>query len=150
MDLLNPANAAFWERAGAALICGAIVGIERRLRGKAIGLRTSVLIVLGTQFYVTLGLALGDAAGTDRTRILGQIVTGIGFLGAGVIMNRGESVEGLTTAATIWVLAACGACIGFGYLEAAIVLALLTLAILRGLGIVEGWLVERQRSDREA
>lgn len=119
-----------------ATLCGGIVGLERQLRGKAIGIRTSILICLGTQVFVRLGMGLaGD--GADPSRVLGQVVTGIGFLGAGVILARGGTVTGVTSAAVVWVLAAIGSSIGVGRLSEALALAVLTVVILTGVRYLE-------------
>ena len=127
----------FWEMFGVALLSGGIIGLERQLRGKPSGMRTSVLICMGTALFIMLGRSLlGPYA--DPTRVLGQVVTGIGFLGAGVIVSIGRTIAGVTSAATIWVLAAIGAMIGFEYYNEAIVIALLTVFILVGIGVAEG------------
>jgi putative Mg2+ transporter-C (MgtC) family protein len=81
----------------------------------------------------------------DPTRVLGQVVTGIGFLGAGVILTREGRILGVTTAAVIWVLAAIGCLIGFGYLQTAMVISLLTLGVLLGVEAAES-LLERRRN----
>jgi len=127
----------FWEMFGVALMSGSIIGLERQIRGKPAGIRTSVLICLGTALFVSLGKSLLGAY-ADPTRVLGQVVTGIGFLGAGVIVARGKSITGVTSAAAIWVLAAIGAIIGFEYYNEALVLSLLTVGILVGIGVAEG------------
>jgi putative Mg2+ transporter-C (MgtC) family protein len=136
MNHLDPLTASFWHAVGTAVLCGAIVGLERQLRGKPAGVRTSILICLGTAVFLRLGV---DAAveGGDPARVLGQVVTGIGFLGAGVIMIRQEAVYGVTTAAVIWILAAIGASIGFEHYRAAITLAVITVVILAGLELLE-------------
>ncbi|MBA2243416.1 MAG: MgtC/SapB family protein [Gemmatimonadetes bacterium] len=135
-DVLNPFLADFWLRIGAAVLCGGVVGLERQLRGKPAGIRTSILICMGTQFFVTLGASFaGEHA--DRTRVLGQVVTGIGFLGGGVILAREGLVLGVTSAAVIWILAAIGAIIGLGHLAAAVALAFVTVAILVGVELLE-------------
>ncbi|MBI3288993.1 MAG: MgtC/SapB family protein [Elusimicrobia bacterium] len=97
-----------------ALALGAVIGLERELSDKAAGLRTNILICLGSCLFAILSRDLALRAGTDITRIAAQIVSGIGFLGAGAIMREGEHVTGLTTAATIWVVAAIGVTVGFG------------------------------------
>jgi putative Mg2+ transporter-C (MgtC) family protein len=131
-DVLLPGSQAFWLRLGTALLCGGLIGLERQRRGKVAGMRTSILICMGTQVFVTLGAyAAPDRA--DPTRVLGQVVTGIGFLGAGVILSRGDRILGVTTAAVIWVLAAIGALVGLGYLGSALVITLVTLAVLNGI-----------------
>src|SRR4029450_5383865 len=114
-DPLDPGSMEFWFRLGTAILCGGIIGLERQLRGKAAGIRTSILICLGTELFVTLGASFGGER-VDPTRVLGQVVTGIGFLGGGVILAREGLVVGVTSAAVIWVLAAPGALIGLGHL----------------------------------
>ena len=116
-ELLDPGARDFWLMVGAALLCGGAVGLERQTRGKVAGMRTSILICLGTAFFIRLGLAMLPVGG-DPTRVLGQVVSGIGFLGAGVILARGDKIMGVTTAAVIWILAAVGALIGAGFLRA--------------------------------
>ncbi len=136
--------AALLERVGSPLVvqlaavvfCGGLVGIERQLRGKAVSIRTSILICLATQEFVRLSVVLGGP-GTDPTRVVGQVVTGVGFLGAGVIVARGGSVKGVTSAAVVWVLAAIGCTIGAGRPAEAIVLSLVTVAILIGIRLTE-------------
>ena len=133
---LDPEMREFWQHLGTAILCGGIIGIERQLRGKAAGIRTSILICLGTAIFVALGASLGPAA--DPTRVLAQVVSGIGFLGGGVILARKGLVTGVTSAAVIWVLAALGAMIGLGHLRATMVLTLATLGILIGVELLEG------------
>ena len=121
----------FGFQLAASVVCGAIVGIERQLRGKAIGIRTSILICLATQVFVRLSTNLTiEGAPVDPTRVLGQIVTGVGFLGAGVILAKGGSVTGVTSAAVVWMLAAIGSTIGAGRPLEALVLATLVVGIL--------------------
>ena len=93
-------------RLGIALLCGAAIGIEREWRNKNAGVKTNALVALGAA-------AFGMIDGVDH-RIAANVVTGIGFLGAGVIMHRGLTVQGVTTAATLWVNAAIALCIGLG------------------------------------
>src|SRR5262249_29007473 len=88
-----------------ALFFGACIGIERELSDKAAGLRTNILICVGACLFTVINCRI---YGYRDAHIVGQIVTGIGFLGAGSIMHQGEHVSGLTTAATIWVVAAVG------------------------------------------
>jgi len=135
-DPLNPEASAFWLRLGTAILCGGIVGIERQLRGKPAGIRTSILICLGTQLFVGLGSSFGGER-VDPTRVLAQVVTGIGFLGGGVILAREGFVVGVTSAAVIWVLAALGSLIGLGHLLAAIVLSIVMVGLLTGVELLE-------------
>lgn len=144
---MDPLALDFWIGIGLAFLCGTIVGLERRARDKPAGIRTSVLVVLGTYIYVSLGTTL-SGKGADPTRILGQVIAGIGFLGAGVILARGGEVTGVTSAATIWVLAAIGATIGLGHRLGAIALSILTVAILAGLSAMES-LVRKARGEAD-
>src|SRR6476661_6231931 len=135
-DPLNPDAPAFWLRLGTAILCGGIIGLERQLRGKAAGIRTSILICMGTQVFVSLGASFsGDRV--DPTRVLGQVVSGIGFVGGGVILARDGAIIGVTSAAVIWVLAALGSMIGLGHLVASIVLTVVTVGLLIGVELLE-------------
>lgn len=149
-DPLDPDATAFWLRLGTSILCGGIIGLERQLRGKAAGIRTSILICLGTQLFVSLGSSFGGDR-VDPTRVLGQVVTGIGFLGGGVILAREGAVIGVTSAAVIWVLAALGSLIGLGHLTAAIVLTLVTVGLLIGVELLESVFrrLRRGATDRE-
>jgi putative Mg2+ transporter-C (MgtC) family protein len=142
--VLDPASADFWIRIGSAFFCGGIIGLERQVRGKPAGIRTSVLICLGTCIFVALSASFRGME-ADPTRVLGQVVTGIGFLGAGVIPTREGAVLGVTSAATIWMLAAIGATIGFGYIQAALALAIVTVGILVGVEMLEASFVTLRR-----
>lgn len=145
LDVLDPSTEPFWRHVGTAFLCGALIGLERQIRGKVAGMRTSILIVLGTSFFVALGAAMVPA-NIDPTRVLGQVVTGIGFLGAGVILARGDRIVGVTTAAVIWVLAAIGSLIGAGHLKGAMVATLLTLLVLVGVEGLEKLLLRKSAS----
>ncbi len=124
-----------------AVICGVIIGLERESKGKPAGLRTLVLICLGSSFYVRVSVALvqGAAMG-DPSRVAAQIVSGIGFLGAGAIIQNSEQglVAGLTTAASIWVTAAVGMIIGAGHYVQAVTGVIILVLVLRLLHNVEG------------
>ncbi|RMH21763.1 MAG: MgtC/SapB family protein [Gammaproteobacteria bacterium] len=126
----------FWMSVVVAVICGALIGLERQYRGKAAGLRTGILISLGTMIFVYLGTHV-PGANVDGSRVLGQVVTGIGFIGAGVMFNRNGVVSGVTTASVVWVLAAIGSMVGMGYLLTPIVISLLTVLILSTCSQVE-------------
>ena len=119
-----------------AVLCGGMIGIERQIRGKPIGIRTSILICLGTEVFIRLGATFTGPT-VDPTRVLGQVVTGVGFLGAGVILARGESITGVTSASVVWVLAAIGSAIGLDYLAEAVALAVITVCILIGVRLLE-------------
>ncbi len=128
MPYFDPFSATFWSSIGIAALCGGIVGLERQLRGKPAGIRTSILICLGTTIFIHLGALAGP--GADPSRVLGQVITGIGFLGAGVIISREGTITGVTTASVVWVLAAIGATIGLGHYTGAIALSLVTVIVL--------------------
>jgi putative Mg2+ transporter-C (MgtC) family protein len=101
-----------------SILCGGFIGLERELKHKPAGLRTNILICLGSCLFTTVSVIMAGAApGTpgDPTRVAAQIVSGIGFLGGGMILQSGGSVSGLTSAATVWVVAAIGMCIGLGF-----------------------------------
>lgn len=120
-----------WHDIGVVLYCGAIIGWERMVRNKVLGMRTSIFIILGTYLFTAISMAVAsDNSVADATRVIGQIVSGIGFLGAGVMFNRENKVTGLTSAATIWMLAALGVCIGVGYLHTAVIIATLSVVLL--------------------
>ena len=136
MEAFDPLGGRFWLQIGVAFLCGGVIGFERQLRGKPAGVRTSILICLGTAIFVALGVAVDGARG-DPTRVLGQVVTGIGFLGAGVILARQGVVTGVTTASVIWMLASIGGVIGVGHFAAAVALALLTVVVLTGVEVLE-------------
>ena len=132
----DPFALSFWKTIGVAIACAAIVGFERQSRGKAAGMRTSILICLSTTVFVQLGSILIGGAG-DPSRVVGQVVTGVGFLGGGVILSREGVVTGVTTAAVIWMLAAIGSVVAFGHFAAAFILSLLTVVVLIGVEFLE-------------
>ena len=106
---------------------GALLGFERELRRKSAGFRTNILIAVGACVFTIVGMSF--PAG-DPSRVTAQIVTGIGFLGAGAIMHSGTSVHGMTTAAMIWVNASIGAAVGLGHFRLALMAGALTLGVL--------------------
>jgi putative Mg2+ transporter-C (MgtC) family protein len=122
-----------------AVLLGGEVGLERELRGKAAGLRTNILICLGAALYTHLSIDLAGGA-PDKSRIASQVVTGIGFLGAGTILHARGAITGLTSAATIWLVAAIGVAVGAGAPYEAAGATLLTILVLRALGWFEGFL----------
>jgi len=136
MDYFDPFSSVFWTTIGVAVLCGGIIGFERQLRGKPAGVRTSILVCLGTSIYIHLGVSV-QGPNADPTRVLGQLVTGVGFLGAGVMFSREGVVTGVTTAAVIWMLAAIGSAIGLGRFGGAVALALVTVGILWGVERLE-------------
>jgi putative Mg2+ transporter-C (MgtC) family protein len=127
-----------------AAALGAIIGIERELRNKAAGLRTNILIAMGSALFTLMSIELARG-GADPTRIAAQIVTGIGFLGGGAILREGATVRGLTTAATIWMNAAIGVAAGGGRHQLAILATVTTLVTLTLLVPVDRWLDAREK-----
>ena len=108
-----------------ATVCGAIIGYDREVKQKVAGLRTNILICVGCAIFTAFAFDITDIMKTsDPTRIIGQIITGIGFLGAGVIVKQDDKVVGVTTAAFIWVISAIGVLVGFGAVITPIVLSI--------------------------
>src|SRR5687767_13775558 len=135
-------------RLALAVLLGGIVGVERELSGKPAGLRTNILICLGSALLMDLSITIGMTDGVrtgDPARIAAQVVTGVGFLGAGTIMQARGEVVGLTTAATIWVVAAIGLAVGAGHRAEAIAAALLVTLVLTALGWLERWMLSFRR-----
>jgi len=108
-----------------AVILGAIIGLERQLRRHPAGLHTNALVALGAAAYVIAGTAMGDD--TAPARIVGQIVVGIGFMGAGLIWHHNGTVSGINTAATVWCSCAVGVFAGFGLIGWALFVAILVV-----------------------
>ncbi|WP_424492515.1 MgtC/SapB family protein [Salinimicrobium sp. GXAS 041] len=98
----------FLVQIGAALIAGLLIGIEREIHNKNAGLKTNALVSLGACVFVLVSMHFRGEEYVDITRVIGQVVTGIGFIGAGVILHKGTIVRGLTTAATVWCSAGAG------------------------------------------
>lgn len=143
LDEIFGLHISIWDamaRLGLALLTAAVIGWEREARGRAAGLRTHMLVSLGAAGFTLLGTELVAAAREagggvqDPTRVIQAVATGVGFLGAGAIMQSGGQVKGLTTAASIWVVAAVGVAAGAGYWAIAVLLtvfAIFTLTALR-------------------
>ena len=126
-----------------AAALGAALGLELEYHRKPAGLRTNILIALGSSLFTILSIAIGGRGGTPD-RIMAQVVTGIGFLGGGAILRSGTTVHGMTTAATIWVNAAIGVAAGAGEFGIAAMTTLLTLVVLAVLAPLENYF-ERRR-----
>ena len=129
-----------------AILCGGAIGFERELSRKAAGLRTNVLICMGAALFMIVSRHIsGGAPYSDPGRLVAQVVTGIGFIGAGVILQARGSITGLTTAATIFVVGAVGITIGEGMFTVALLATGLIIAVLVVLRRVERVLIRRQR-----
>jgi putative Mg2+ transporter-C (MgtC) family protein len=135
-------------RLALALVLGGLLGLERELRGHAAGLRTHLLVSLGSCLFTLVSITAGQTLDSaepsfvraDVTRIASQIVVGIGFLGGGAILRHGTSVHGLTTAANLWLTASVGLAAGFGFFLGASVTVGFALLVLVGLRPVEHWI----------
>jgi putative Mg2+ transporter-C (MgtC) family protein len=122
-----------------AVGCGTVIGLERQLKHKAAGLRTNILICLGAAVFTIISERM--AGGQDSiTRIAAQIVTGVGFLGAGAVIQDRGGIHGLTTAATIWLMASIGMACGARFYGLAIFSTILALVVLVGLGQVDKYI----------
>ena len=129
-----------------AMICGGAIGIERELNRKPAGLRTNVLICFGAALYMIVSRHIsGGAAYTDPARLAAQVVAGIGFLGAGVILQARGSITGLTTAATIFVVGAVGISIGEGLFSLGLFSTISIILVLVGLRKAERAVIKRAR-----
>lgn len=125
-----------------AVLLGGAIGLERELKGKPAGLRTNILIIMGATLFTVLSFRLAQGRG-DPARVAAQILPGVGFIGAGTILHLRGSVTGLTSAATIWVVAAIGMALGAGAYVEALGTAFVVMAVLAGLGRAEA-LIGRQ------
>ena len=131
----------------AATAAGGAVGLERQINNKSAGLRTNTLVAVGSCIYVLINVILTKDTG-DPTRIIGQIVTGIGFLGAGVILHRGLNVQGLTTAATIWCSAALGSLAGLGLYWETLIASSFIILINTAFKKADKWFSEEKRKKK--
>ena len=120
-----------------AAILGGIIGIEREIRDKPAGLRTNILICVGSTLFMSISTKVAQLLGGDPTRIAAQIISGIGFLGAGAVLHSHGFVLGLTTAATIWVVAGVGMALGSGMYLVAVFATAMSLVTLYFLSFIE-------------
>lgn len=125
-----------------ALVLSGLIGLERQIRRRTAGLRTHILVCLGSCLMMLTSIHVFDIykneVPLDPARIAAGVITGVGFLGAGAIMVDRSNIKGLTTAASIWMVSAIGLAVGCGFYSAAIVSTFLTLAVLLVLRYVEG------------
>lgn len=131
-----------------ALVCGGVIGIERETSGKPAGVRTNILICIGSMLFTAMSFEMARMSGGDATRIAAQIVTGIGFLGAGAILHEtGKGITGMTTAAMIWMIAALGVMIGAGFYITSIIITTLTTVAMIALKRVELFINKKKGID---
>ena len=137
-------------RVGLAGLLGGLVGLEREFSNQPAGFRTHILVSFGAALFTMAGaygvadfFGEGDTVRFDPTRIAAQVVTGIGFLGAGAILRQGITIKGLTTAASLWVTASIGLAVGLGYIEGALAVAVGTLLVLSALKQIERFVFPR-------
>lgn len=130
-----------------AAILGAAIGIERERTDHPAGMRTHMLVALGSATFTVLSIEAFKAPGADPARVAAQIVTGIGFLGAGAILKRGVSVKGLTTAASLWAVAAIGMAAGAAAYGIAVAATIIVVVSLWPLRIIEDRWFPRKDSE---
>jgi putative Mg2+ transporter-C (MgtC) family protein len=130
-----------------AATLGAAIGLEREIHDHPAGMRTHLLVAMGSAAFTILSISAFPAPGADPARVAAQIVTGIGFLGAGAILKEGVSIHGLTTAASLWVAAALGMAAGAGAWATAATITVITLVSLWPLRVVSDRFVRRRRVD---
>ena len=126
-----------------AALLGALVGAERELRGHPAGVRTQALVALAAALFTGVGGSAFSGPAADPTRVAAGVATGVGFLGAGVILHYRGSVRGLTTAATLWLSAAVGMAVGAGAIVPAVVAAVFGLVLIHGLRLLKPFIKER-------
>jgi putative Mg2+ transporter-C (MgtC) family protein len=133
---LDPAvDSVYAFRLLVAAVLGALVGLEREIHDHPAGMRTHLLVSLGSAAFTVLGIAAFPSPNSDPARVAAQVVTGVGFLGAGAILKEGATIRGLTTAASLWAVAAVGMAAGAG--------ALLTALTITGIAILSLWPLRR-------
>lgn len=124
-----------------SFLCGIIIGYDREMKRKNAGIRTFILICSGVALFTSLSFYIADTLeGIDPTRIIGQIITGIGFLGAGVIVKNENKIEGVTTAAFIWCISAIGVLIGMGSTITPVILSLGLMTVTRSMESFEKYI----------
>ncbi len=144
-DILNcfsADNLDFFLRIICSIVLGSLIGIERELTNKSAGLRTQIMVCMGACIFTILSIYGFSKAVTlyplgDPSRVAAQIITGIGFIGAGTVLRQGLTVTGLTTASTLWIVAAIGMACGCGKISIAVISTLFAVAILVLIRIVE-------------
>src|SRR5690606_1170893 len=125
----------FIYKISAACLAGLCIGLERQYKGKSAGLKTNTIVAIGAAVFIMLSLEFENTSGVDITRVLGQVIVGVGFLGAGVIVQRKDKIKGLATAATIWCSAGAGCLAAYGFYGDLAIATVLIVAI----NLIFGW-----------
>ena len=142
MELLE-----FSIRVGLAELAGLLIGAEREIRGKSAGLKTNALVALGASVFVLASLTFKGEEFVDITRVLGQVVSGIGFIGAGTILQQKGSIKGLTTAATIWCSAGAGCLAALEMYKELAVICVIIISINYTFGVLERKLLQKKNKN---
>ena len=145
-------------RLAAAIVCGAILGWEREAQNKPAGLRTHMMVALGSAAFTLITLKIFEAAqqttsqhvSADPLSVVSGVIGGIGFLGAGSIIQSRRSVQGITTAAAIWVVGAVGIACGIGYYSVAVLTVAFAVVVLLGIGLLEHTISKKLVDDKQA
>lgn len=142
LEILPYLQSNFFSQLLFAAFCGGLIGLEREISGKPAGIRTCALVSMGAAIFTILSVNAVDVVEStgvalDKTRIASNIVQGIGFLGAVCVWMSKDKINGVTTAASIWVVSAVGMAVGFGFFPLALNGALLTITILFAIGWIE-------------
>lgn len=144
MDIVD-----FAIKSGVAVFAGLCIGLEREFRGKHAGLKTHALVALGASLFIMMSLEYEGEKYTDMTRVLSQVIIGIGFIGAGTIMKKGKDVEGLTTAATIWCSAAIGCLSGFGLYKELATTTIIIIFVNFFFSMIERKIIAREKKKKK-
>ncbi|GGW45410.1 MgtC/SapB family protein [Arenibacter certesii] len=127
----------FSLKIGVAMVSGLLIGLEREFKGKHAGLKTNTLVSIGAAVFVLISLRYQGEPNVDITRVLSQVIIGIGFLGGGVILQKENKVKGLTTAATVWCSAGTGCLAATGMFMELAILTILVVLINIGFGYID-------------
>lgn len=141
-------NSEFILRLLTALVAGLLIGFERQWHHKSAGLRTNTLVSVGAAIFVLLSILVTEKGLGDVTRIIGQVVVGIGFLCAGIIFKEGFTVHGLTTAVTVWCCSAVGCLAAAGYYAETCIATIAIIAVNLLLKPLDEWLLNRENKSR--
>lgn len=154
LTIINSQNFELVLKLIAALFLGMSLGVERAIAGKTAGMRTYGLVTMGATLFVVIGVissgGYDSATGlSESTRLTANIISGIGFIGAGLMMVSGSKMSGVTTAAGIWVSAGIGMAVGYGLYVVAVTVTVLVLFVFTGLWYVENHLKTLTHTDHE-